>query len=226
VPRAFSLVELLVVIAIVAVLLSILLPTLGSAREAGRQAVCLSNLRQAFAACRLYANDHDGHGPAIGVPWGEIPFWALVVQEYAGQAGEGTEKYAADSVLVCPTIQRFYPQEMTRTYAMNATGHAGLTPEDAPPDPDDYDVERAHIDFDALFAPSRTPLLVDSAIAFIPDGAPPPTRTSSVIDFRQEDHVAERLGRFHARESFDAAMLDGSARSLVEVADKWEEPLP
>lgn len=219
--RAFSLIELLVSIAIVAVLLAILLPTLATAREVGRQAVCLSNLRQAYAACRLYANDHQGEGPSIGVPWGDVPFWALVVQEYAGQAGEGAEKYSAESVLVCPTIQRFYPQKMTRTYAMNATGHAGFTT-----DPDDFDAEQAHIDMDAVFDPSRKPLLVDSAITFIPDNAPPPSRTSSVLDFRQDDHVANRLGRFHARDAFDAAMLDGAARSFIDVPGHWEEPLP
>lgn len=60
---AFSLVELLVVIATFATLLSLLLPSLGSAREAGRSTVCLSNLRQAAIAVTSYAYDFRGVAP-------------------------------------------------------------------------------------------------------------------------------------------------------------------
>jgi prepilin-type N-terminal cleavage/methylation domain-containing protein len=238
-PRsAFSILELLVTIAILGVLASILLPTLSRTREAGRQAVCLSNVRQATLACRMYADDNDGYGPAIGVPWERLPFWALVVQEWAGAAidpdnisddGDAldVELYATDSTLVCPTVDASYPERMTRTYAMNATGHAGLTPPNGPPDADNFDREFAHINFSLIARPSALPLLTDSAVAFIPDDAPPPTRTSSVIDFRQDSHVTKRLGYFHAgRRRFDAGMFDGSARPWGEVHLHWKDPLP
>lgn len=61
--RAFTLIELLVVIAIVALLIGILLPVLGSARESARLTVCLSNLRQIGTAAHTYANDHDEYIP-------------------------------------------------------------------------------------------------------------------------------------------------------------------
>jgi prepilin-type N-terminal cleavage/methylation domain-containing protein/prepilin-type processing-associated H-X9-DG protein len=58
--RAFSLVELLVTMTVIAILSSLLLPAVRSAKEAGNSAKCLSNLRQLYLANCLYAESHNG----------------------------------------------------------------------------------------------------------------------------------------------------------------------
>lgn len=58
--RAFTLMELLVVIAVIALLMSIVLPALQVAREAGKRALCASNCRQTGIGMHLYAQAHDG----------------------------------------------------------------------------------------------------------------------------------------------------------------------
>lgn len=64
--KAFTLVELLVVIGIIALLISILLPTLGRTREMARRIVCSSNLRQIAMATFMYEQNYKTMpGPVI-----------------------------------------------------------------------------------------------------------------------------------------------------------------
>jgi len=62
-PTGFTLIELLVVIAIIAVLMSILVPTLYMAKEQARSVICKSNLHQYGLAMRMYLDDNKHRFP-------------------------------------------------------------------------------------------------------------------------------------------------------------------
>ena len=220
---AFTLIELLVVIAIIAVLISILLPSMASARESGRATICLSNLRQNHLAIQAYADENKGRSPALGIPYATLPNWALVVQASSGINGTtGGELYSQRSSLVCPTAKSVYGDQMQRTYAINTTGHAGQ-----PADIDNYDAVTASIRLDLVQRPSETPLLLDSAAAPISGAAPPPTRTLSVIDFRDPLQVSNRIGRIHgSKRAFNTVFVDGSGRPVIDIPVLFATPLP
>jgi prepilin-type N-terminal cleavage/methylation domain-containing protein len=62
--RGFTLIELLVVIAIIALLMAVLVPALSRAREQGKRAVCLTQIRQLQLAWNMYCDDNDDKVPA------------------------------------------------------------------------------------------------------------------------------------------------------------------
>ena len=84
----FTLLELLVIIAIIAILAAILFPVFARAREGGKRATCLSNLRQLGDAAQLYADDSDGYMPfghTVSVGYGapdEPTYWLEALKPF------------------------------------------------------------------------------------------------------------------------------------------------
>src|SRR3972149_2674819 len=61
--KGFTLIELLVVISIIALLMAIIMPALHLARDQGRRAACMSNMRQVGMALVLYQTEYEKTPP-------------------------------------------------------------------------------------------------------------------------------------------------------------------
>lgn len=106
--KGFTLIELLVVISIIALLISMLLPALSSAREAARSNQCLSNLRQLLIAFQAYANDYIGSFPLFQTKPGSTPddpnSWGIYWFRTVHQSGHvPIPENSNASVTMCPS---------------------------------------------------------------------------------------------------------------------------
>jgi len=112
----FTLIELLVVVAILALLVSILVPSLKSARELAHRALCLSNMRNTTLAVLMYGADENGMLPVYTnspyahttTPWPLYSsFIPLTAASGEGRAGFGLTYDAGymqtSKIAYCPT---------------------------------------------------------------------------------------------------------------------------
>lgn len=122
----FTLVELLVVIGIVALLISILLPSLQKAQEQARTTQCASNMRQIYLGIQMYAQDHKGFPPQVngqlesapdpffpeGAGGPEAPYppyggWVIVLKmgKYVS-SDHDYNPYNSSGIFACPTARQ------------------------------------------------------------------------------------------------------------------------
>ncbi len=106
--HGFTLIELLVVIAVIAVLMGVLLPTLGRVRKQARGSACQSNLRQLCLAMNLYTLDHDDRTMPFSHQAGEYWFHQMAPYLSARDYKNDPQRHIEGvmEVAFCPVTKR------------------------------------------------------------------------------------------------------------------------
>jgi prepilin-type N-terminal cleavage/methylation domain-containing protein len=121
---AFTLIELLVVISIIALLVAILLPALGSARQAAVMTQCTANVRSIGQSLHMYMADQEQYFPysiylenLTSGPW---HYMDATLGRYMGGFGSAAEMWDSD-MWVCPAMKGERPDRTTSwgVYAPN-----------------------------------------------------------------------------------------------------------
>ena len=130
--RGFTLVELLVVIGIIALLISILLPTLASARRAANSTKCLASLKEIGNAFSMYALDNKGYYPAARDKINQYTSsgavaerrWTDLLAKYFNKKGANFQTNAELTNIRMSSVLWGCP-EWTRTYEYNPNAPGG-----------------------------------------------------------------------------------------------------
>lgn len=100
-PNAFTLIELLVVIAIIAVLISVIVPSLKKARDLAKRVICANNLKQQHLACMVYCDDYKGMFPTS-----DANYYAWGGKAGNGYGAPGSSPITVEDRLLNPYVGR------------------------------------------------------------------------------------------------------------------------
>ena len=126
--KGFTLIELLVVISVIALLLSILMPSLSRVKASARRIVCSSQLHQVGVAMHLYAAKNDSKLPAVEGTLGE---WLFDIPYMAAEFVRN--EYAQIELMYCPdnSLRKKNDDELLEYYTSHFYGGVPGDPPEA-----------------------------------------------------------------------------------------------
>lgn len=241
--NGFTLIELLVVIAIIALLLSILMPTLRKVKEQARLTVCAAHLHNAGVAIYAYATDFNGNippfwdadpdnpgklmpgtglGPSLSSQQG---VFQLVSEPYGSYP---TEAYLSDAeMFICPSDNKDnppkLPKERQKGYFFDVGGSAGwvmsywylyFTPLDKT-EPELARIHRYRVDK----SPGKAVFIADQCITW---------DTPAGVDYRYEQYHMYGINTLHldGRVNFvNGDLLEykvaTTGKHRIKILDEW-----